>query len=261
MDQAILVVSFGTSYNESRDKNIGAIEHAIKAAFPEYDVCRAFTSQMILDKLKMRDGIEIDNVRMALDRATDNRVRRIIVQPTHLMDGFEYMKLVNILKEYAHQFEEMLLGAPLLSDDRDFDLVIEIITEATRQFDDGETAICWMGHGTEAASNGVYTKLQHKLRERGYAHHYIGTVEEGPLVEELVHAVNEKGIYRRIILEPLMVVAGDHANHDMAGNGEDSWKKRFQAAGYQVEYLLRGLGELAGIQNLYAEHVRKAVKI
>ncbi len=260
-DQAILVVSFGTSYNESRKKNIGAIERTIAEEFPEYDICRAFTSRMIIDKLKKRDGLEIDSVNMALDRAIDHGVRKMIVQPTHLMNGYEYMKLVDILKGYENRFEKMMLGAPLLTDDRDFDAVIQAITAVTASFDDGETAVCLMGHGTEAVSNRIYRELQEKLIAAGYENYYIGTVEEGPLVEELIHAINKKGIYQRVVLEPLMVVAGDHAHHDMGGDSEDSWKNRFESAGYKVECLLRGLGEIPEIRDIYVDHVRNAAEM
>lgn len=223
-NQVVMVVSFGTSYNDSREATIGAIEAAVADRFPEYEVRRAFTSQIIIDKLKERDGLEIDNVGEALDRAVEDGVRTLVVQPTHLMDGFEYTDLADELAEYEDQFGQIVLAKPLLTDDADYDAVVTAITEATASYDDGETAVCFMGHGTEADSNAVYSALQEKLTGAGYENYYIGTVEAEPALEDVLDAVNAKGVYKKVVLRPLMVVAGDHANNDMAGDDEDSWK-------------------------------------
>ena len=257
-DQAILVVSFGTSYNDSRDITIGAAEKAIEEAFPEYDVRRAFTSQIIIDKLKERDGIEIDNVTEALDRAVEDGVKTLIVQPTHLMDGYEYNDVVDEVAAYADQFEQVVIGEPLLTSDEDFENVVKAIKEATAEYDDGETAICFMGHGTEADSNEVYEKLQETVAAEGYENYYIGTVEASPSLEDVLELVNA-GDYKKVVLEPLMVVAGDHANNDMAGEEEGSWKTEFEAAGYEVECLMKGLGELEEIQQMYVAHTQAAI--
>ncbi len=256
---AILVVSFGTSYNESRDITIGAIENAITKAFPDYEVRRAFTSQIIIDKLKERDGLAIDNVEEALDRAVADGVTTLIVQPTHLMDGYEYTDLKNALADYEDKFDKVVLGEPLLSSDEDFDAVIKAITEKTASYDDGETAICFMGHGTEADSNAVYAKMQEKLAASGYENYFIGTVEAEPSLDDVLTAINGKGTYTKVVLEPLMVVAGDHANNDMAGDEEDSWKTVIQGEGYEVECLLEGLGQVAAIQDIYVAHTQAAV--
>lgn len=258
-DAAILVVSFGTSYNDSRDLTIGAIEDAIAGAFPDYEVRRAFTSQIIIDKLKERDGLEIDNVTEALDRAEADGIRELVVQPTHLMDGYEYTDLVEELSDYVDRFDRILLGTPLLTSDADYDAVIAAITEHTASYDDGETAVCFMGHGTEADSNAVYASLQEKLTAAGYENYYIGTVEAEPSLEDVIAALQEKGTYTRVILEPLMVVAGDHANNDMAGGEEDSWKTVLENEGYEVECVLEGLGQIPAIQELYVEHVQDAI--
>lgn len=259
-DAAILVVSFGTSYNDSRDITIGAIEEAIAAACPEYEVRRAFTSQIIIDKLKDRDGLEIDNVGEALDRAVADGIKELMVQPTHLMNGYEYTDLAEELTDYLDKFDKIVLGEPLLTDDADFDAVIKAITERTASYDDGETAICFMGHGTEAASNGVYAKLQDMLTEEGYENYYIGTVEAEPSLDDVIAALNEKGSYKKVVLEPLMVVAGDHANNDMAGDEEDSWKIALEQEGYEVECILEGLGQLPAIQDVYVEHIKTAIE-
>lgn len=256
---AILVVSFGTSYNESRDLTIGAIEESIAKEFPDYGVRRAFTSQIIIDKLNERDGLEIDNVEEALDRAVEDGITDLVVQPTHLMDGYEYTDLADALKGYEDKFNQVILGEPLLSCDADFDAVVRAITAKTASYDDGETAVCFMGHGTEADSNSVYTKMQETLGGAGFENYYIGTVEAEPTLEDVVAALKEKGTYQKVVLEPLMVVAGDHANNDMAGEEEDSWKSILEKEGYEVECLLEGLGQIPEIQELYVEHTKAAV--
>lgn len=256
---AVLVVSFGTSYNDSRDITIGAIEEAIAKAFPDYEVRRAFTSQIIIDKLKERDGLEIDNVEEALDRAVADGITTLVVQPTHLMDGYEYTDLSNALEQYKDKFDKVVIGAPLLTEDADYDAVIAAITAHTASYDDGETAICFMGHGTEAASNVVYSTLQDKLTAAGYENYYIGTVEAEPSIDDVLEALNAKGTYKKVVLEPLMVVAGDHANNDMAGDEEDSWKTILTDAGYEVECLIEGLGQISEIQQIYVQHTQAAV--
>lgn len=259
-DTAILVVSFGTSYNESRDLTIGAIEKRIADAFPEYEVRRAFTSQIIIDKLKERDDLEIDNVEEALDRAVADGIKNLIVQPTHLMDGYEYTDLSDALENYKDKFEKTSMAAPLLSDDADIDSVIQAITKKTASYDDGETAICFMGHGTEADSNQVYAEVQKHLTEQGYENYYIATVEASPTLEDVMAVWKEKGNYKRVVLEPLMVVAGDHANNDMAGDEDDSWKSILTKEGYEVECILEGLGQVEEIQDIYVEHTKKAME-
>ena len=260
-DTAIMVVSFGTSYNDSRDITIGAIENAIADAFPQYEVRRAFTSQIIIDKLKERDGLEIDNVQEALDRAAADGIKNLIVQPTHLMDGHEYTDLKDELEGYKDSFENISLGAPLLTSDEDFEAVIKAITDATASYDDGETAVVFMGHGTDADSNEVYAKLQEKLTADGFEHYYIGTVEATPSLDDIKAALKEAGTYKKVVLEPLMVVAGDHANNDMAGDEDDSWKSQLTAEGYEVECLIHGLGENEAIQQIYVEHTQAAVDV
>ena len=195
----------------------------------------------------------------ALDRAVDNKVKNLVIQPTHLMNGLEYTDLVNEVAEYSDAFEKVAVGEPLLTTDDDFKAVIKAITEATAEYDDGETAICFMGHGTEAESNQVYSKMQDMLTDAGYKNYYVGTVEASPTVEDVLAAVQAGG-YKKVVLEPLMIVAGDHANNDMAGDEEGSWKKTFEDAGYEVTCLVRGLGEMEAIQQLFVEHAKAAVE-
>ena len=243
-EQELLVVSFGTSFNDSRRLTIGAIEGSLAESFPDWSVRRGFTSQIIIDHVLSRDGVAIDNVSEALNRAADNGVKTLVVQPTHLMDGFEYNDLVDELAGFADAFEAIAVGEPLLSSEEDFAAVAEAIVQATAEYDDGETAICFMGHGTEAESNGV--------------NYFIGTVEAEPSVEDLLAAV-QAGDYKRVVLRPLMIVAGDHANNDMAGDEEDSWKSVFESAGYEVECVLSGLGELDAIRDLFVQHAQAAM--
>ncbi len=254
----ILVVSFGTSFNDSRRETIGAIESAIEEAFPDYSVRRAFTAQIIIDHIERRDGIHMDNVYEALERAIDNGVENLVVQPTHLMHGFEYDELMEELAEYADAFENIVIAEPLLTSDEDFKAVEEEITAETADYDDGETAIVFMGHGTEHEYNKIYAQMQDLLTQDGFENYYIGTVEAEPSLEDVMKAMEGKG-YTKVVLEPLMVVAGDHANNDMAGDEEDSWKSQLEDAGYEVTCLLRGLGSFDAVQDLYVEHTREAI--
>ena len=257
-DQELMVVSFGTSYNDNRRLTIGAIENAMEQAFPDYSVRRGFTSQIIIDHVKSRDGVAIDNVGEALKRAVDNEVKTLVIQPTHLMNGLEYNDLVDEVAQYSDAFEKVAIGEPLLTSDDDFKAVIKAITDATAEYDDGETAICFMGHGTEADSNAVYAKMQDMLADEGYENYYVGTVEATPSLEDVIAKVKE-GDYKKVVLEPLMIVAGDHANNDMAGDEDGSWKTEFEKAGYDVTCLVRGLGELEPIQQLFVEHAQAAI--
>lgn len=256
-EQELLAVSFGTSYGDSRRRTIGAIEDAIERAFPGYAVRRAFTSRFIIGLVKSRDGVAIDGVSEALERAVENGVKRLVIQPTHMMSGLEYSGLVKEAARYRDCFEQMSIGAPLLTSDEDFYGVIRAVTEVTVSYDDGETAVCLMGHGTDAEANQVYGRMQELLTADGYENYYVGTVEAAPALADVLASVGH-GRYKRVVLMPLMIVAGDHANHDMAGDGENSWKSVFSAAGYEVVCLLQGLGELEGIQQLFVEHARTA---
>lgn len=257
-EKELLVLSFGTSYNDSRRLTIGAIEKSLQEAFPEYAVRRGFTANIVIDHVNERDGILIDDVEAAMERAIDNGVKTLVVQPTHLMNGLEYNELYEQVANYADAFEQVAFGEPLLTSDEDFECVETAITDWTAEYNDGETAIVFMGHGTEAESNEVYTKLQDMLKEDGHDNYFIGTVEAEPSLETVLAAV-EAGGYKKVVLEPLMVVAGDHANNDMAGDEEDSWKTAFESAGYEVECLLRGLGENEAIRELYVKHAQAAI--
>lgn len=251
--QELLVVSFGTSFNDSRRETIGAIENALEEAYPDWSVRRAFTAQIIIDHVESRDGLHIDNVTEALDRAIENGVEKLVVQPTHLMAGLEYEELEATLAEYADAMD-ITLGVNLLNSDEDFEAIISAITDATKEYDDGETAIVFMGHGTEAESNAVYAKMQEMITADGYENYYIGTVEAEPSLEDVMQAIDGKG-YTKVVLRPLMVVAGDHANNDMAAEDDpESWYSILTAEGYDVTCVLEGLGQIEAVRDLYVEH-------
>lgn len=257
-EEELLVISFGTSFNDNRRLTIGAIEEAMEKAFPAYSVRRGFTSQIIIDHVKSRDGEVIDNVGEALNRAIANGVKNLVIQPTHLMNGLEYNDVVNEVAQYADAFDSIVIGQPLLTSEEDFRIVADALVESTASYDDGKTAICFMGHGTEAESNQVYAKMQKLLTESGHTNYFVGTVEAAPTLEDVL-ALVQAGAYERVVLQPMMIVAGDHANNDMAGDEEDSWKSVFEAAGYQVVCEIRGLGEIKAIQDLLVAHAQAAI--
>lgn len=257
-ENELLVLSFGTSFNDSRRLTIGAIENDLEAAFPEYSVRRGFTANIVIDHVNRRDGEKIDDIGESLDRAAANGVKRLVVQPTHLMNGIEYDELCGKIADYSDAFEKVVIGDPLLTSDEDFQTVADAIVDWTKDYDDGETAIVFMGHGTEAESNAVYQKMQDLLTSGGHTNYFVGTVEAAPSLDDVIAAV-KAGTYKKVVLEPLMVVAGDHANNDMAGDEDDSWKSAFEKEGYEVTCLLRGLGENEAIRQLYVAHAQAAV--
>ena len=279
-ENEILVVSFGTSFNNSRVADIKGIEDALQAAYPDWSVRRAFTAQIIINHVQARDGEKIDNVNQALDRAVNNGVKNLIVQPTHLMHGAEYDELIGELDNCKNQFESVQVAEPLLGEvgadatviNADKKAVAEILTaEAVKTAgydsldaakEDG-TAFVFMGHGTSHTAKVSYSQMQTQMKELGYDNVFIGTVEGEPeetACEAVIDAVAEAG-YTKVILRPLMVVAGDHANNDMAGGDEDSWLSMFKASGKfdSVDTQIAGLGEIEGIQQIYVEHTADAM--
>ena len=279
-ENELLVVSFGTSFNDSRTADIGGIEKALAAAYPDWSVRRAFTAQIIINHVEARDGECIDNMQQALDRAVENGVKNLVVQPTHLMHGAEYDELTEAVNEYADKFDSVEIAEPLLGEvgadaeavNDDKEKVAEYITaEAVKDagYDDLEaakedgTAFVFMGHGTSHTAKVSYSQMQTQMNELGYDNVFIGTVEGEPeetACEAVIEAVKEAG-YKKVILRPLMVVAGDHANNDMAGDDEDSWKSQFDASGAfdSVECQIAGLGEIADVQQLYVDHAAAAI--
>lgn len=258
-EKELLLVSFGTSYLDTLEKTLGEIYRYMEEQFPDYVVEDAFTSQMIIDRLRKRDGIFVSYVDDAVKYAAQHNVHNLVLQPTHLMAGLEYQDLLDAVESYRHLLENVTIGKPVLSAEEDFDWMIRILTDELNGYCDGKTAICLMGHGSEAKANEVYDMLQERFCQKGYTDYLVGTVEAKPALADLVHRV-EQGSYERVVLVPLMMVAGDHANSDMAGEEDDSWKSTFEAMGKEVVILMRGLGELKGIQELIADHARAAMK-
>ena len=279
-DNEILVVSFGTSFNDSRVADIKGIEDAIQEAFPDWSVRRAFTAQIIINHVQARDGEKIDNVDQALQRAVDNGVKNLIVQPTHLMHGAEYDELMKAVEEYKDNFETVKVAEPLLGEvgtdaaviNADKKAVAETLTaEAvkTAGYDSLEAAkedgvaFVFMGHGTAHVAKVSYSQMQAQMEDLGYDNVFIGTVEGEPedtACEAVIDKVAEAG-YTKVILRPLMVVAGDHANNDMAGDDDDSWKSMFNASGKfdSVDTPIAGLGSIADIEKIYVQHTTDAI--
>ena len=279
-ENEILVVSFGTSFNDSRAEDIGGVEKALQAAYPDWSVRRAFTAQIIINHVQARDDEKIDNMDQALERAVDNGVKNLVVQPTHLMHGAEYDELTEAVENYKDKFESVKIAEPLLGEvgadetaiNEDKAAVAEAITaEAvkTAGFDSLDatkeegTAFVFMGHGTSHTAKISYSQMQTQMEQLGYENVFIGTVEGEPedtACEAVIEKLKEAG-YKKVILRPLMVVAGDHANNDMAGDDDDSWKSQFEASGVfdSIDTQIAGLGEIDAIQQLYVAHTQAAI--
>ena len=280
-ENEILAVSFGTSFNDSRVADIKGIEDALQEANPDWSVRRAFTAQIIINHVQARDGEKIDNVDQALERAVDNGVKNLVVQPTHLMRGAEYDELVEAVENYKDKFETVKIAEPLLGEvgadadavNSDKEAVAKALTaEAVKDAgydsldaakEDG-TAFVFMGHGTSHTAKVSYSQMQTQMKDLGYDNVFIGTVEGEPeetSCESVIDAVEKAG-YKKVVLRPLMVVAGDHANNDMAGDDDDSWLSMFKASGKfdSVDTQITGLGEIKDIQQIYVDHTAEAMK-
>ena len=277
-ENELLVVSFGTSFNDSRVADIKGIEDALQAAYPDWSVRRAFTAQIIINHIQARDGEKIDNMTQALDRAVANGVKNLVVQPTHLMHGAEYDEMCEAIEAYKDQFESVSIAEPMLGEvgsdatviNADKEAVAKAITaaavseagfESLEAAKDAGTAFVFMGHGTAHVAKVTYSQMQAQMQNLGYENVFIGTVEGEPeetSAEAVIEAVKAAG-YTNVILRPLMVVAGDHANNDMAGSDDDSWKTVFEAAGFTVDCQIHGLGEIADVQALYVAHTKAAI--
>ena len=277
-ENELLVVSFGTSFNDSRVADIKGIEDALQAAYPDWSVRRAFTAQIIINHIQARDGEKIDNMTQALDRAVANGVKNLVVQPTHLMHGAEYDEMCEVIEAYKDQFESVSIAEPMLGEvgsdataiNADKEAVAKAITaaavseagfESLEAAKDAGTAFVFMGHGTAHVAKVTYSQMQTQMQNLGYENVFIGTVEGEPeetSAEAVIEAVKAAG-YTNVVLRPLMVVAGDHANNDMAGSDDDSWKTVFEAAGFTVDCQIHGLGEIADVQALYVAHTKAAI--
>ena len=280
-ENELLVVSFGTSFNESRAEDIGGVEKALAEAYPDWSVRRAFTSQIIINHVQARDGEAIDNMEQALQRAADNGVKNLIIQPTHLMHGTEYDQLSTAVENYKDKFETVKISEPLLGQvgadasevNTDKENVAKAVTaeavtatgyESLEAAAEDGTAFVFMGHGTSHTAKVTYSQMQTQMDNLGYANVFIGTVEGEPeetACEVIIDKVKTAG-YKKVVLRPLMVVSGDHANNDMAGDDEDSWKSMFTADGSfeQIDCQIAGLGRISDIQQIYVAHTGEVME-
>ena len=277
-ENELLVVSFGTSYNDSRVNDIKSIEDALQEAYPDWSVRRAFTAQIIINHIQARDGEKIDNMTQALERAVANGVKNLVVQPTHLMHGAEYDEMCAAIDDYRDNFDAVSIAEPLLGEvgsdasviNADKEAVAKAVTAAAVEasgFDSLEAAkeagaaFVLLGHGTAHVARVSYSQMSTQMQQLGYENVFIGTVEGEPeetACESVIEEVRAAG-YTTVILRPLMVVAGDHANNDMAGSDDDSWKPMFEDAGFTVDCQIAGLGGIADIQALYIAHTQAAI--
>ncbi len=279
-ENELLVVSFGTSFNDSRAEDVKGIEDALAEAYPDWSVRRAFTAQIIINHVEARDDEVIDNMQQALDRAVENGVKNLVVQPTHLMHGAEYDEMTEAINGYKDKFESVAIAEPMLGEVGDDATVINddkkavaqaITDEACKEagFDsmdaaaEAGTAFVFMGHGTSHTANITYDQMQTQMENLGFKNAFIGTVEGKPedtACDKVIEKVKEAG-YKNVVLRPLMVVAGDHANNDMAGDDEDSWKSQFVASGNfeNVDTQIAGLGRIEAVEQLYVDHTKAAI--
>jgi sirohydrochlorin cobaltochelatase len=254
--KALLVISFGTTHRDTRRKTIDASEQVLADAFPDHDLKRAFTAKKIIRILRDRDGVDVDTVHQAAEKILKNGYWEVLVQPLHVLNGSEYHELLRELSPFAKKFDRLAVGAPLLSSPEDYVNLVEAVADEIPELKEGETVV-FMGHGTEHPANASYPALDYTFKRQGYKQVHIGTVEGIPDFDDVIQQLEESGA-KKVYLLPMMVVAGDHAKNDMAGVDEDSWKSRLEAAGYSVEAKLVGLGEMAGIQQMYVDHACKA---
>lgn len=254
--RAILAVSFGTSHNDTCKKTIGRIEDEIRSSYPGYPVYRAWTSKIIRRKLLKRDHAEILSVCEAMERMANDGIREVIVQPTHMLNGMENERMAEDVASYQSEFETIVIGDPLLTTAGDCEKVIRAVTEEIHPAED--EILVYMGHGTAHYANFVYPALNYMLKDMGYDNVLIGTVESYPSLENVLREM-KKGSRKKVLLAPFMVVAGDHAKNDLAGEDEDSWKRIFEKEGYEVSCILKGLGEFEGIRKIYLSHIEAAI--
>lgn len=255
--KAMLIVSFGTSYEDTRKKTIEAIEHTLEECFPEHKIYRAWTSRMILEKIRERDGIYIDTVPEAMERMKSDGITDITVQPTHVINGVENDQMKKDALAYKDSFHSIVFGDPLLTSETDNETAAYAVADEFSWISE-QDALVLMGHGTTHYANTVYAALDYRFKDMGYKNIFVGTVEAFPSMQSLMRMIKEFGP-RKVILAPFMIVAGDHARHDMSGDDPNSWYSQFLAAGYHVDCIMKGLGEYKGIRDLFAEHAKKTV--
>ncbi len=256
--KALLVVSFGSSFIENREASIDVTDQTIHEAFPEYDLYTAFTSEIIIDVYKDRDGVIYDTVSEAIEKIYKGKYGHVLVVPTLVINGEEYDQMMDAIEPFEDKIDSIVVSNPLLTEIGDYDRVAEALIAELPEVDEN-TAVVLMGHGTHHHANSAYPTLDYTFKHMGREDVYIGTVEGAPPFDQVAKDIEDKG-YDKVFMMPLMIVAGDHAHNDMAGDEEDSWKLMFKAKGYDVDYAMKGLGELPAIREMFVEHAIEALE-
>lgn len=255
--KAILVVSFGTSYIDTLEKTIAAIEKEIQQHYPDYTVYRAFTSQIIINKLQKTHNIKIDTVNEAMEKIVNEGYTSVICQPTHIMHGMEYEKMISMIAPYKNSINDIRYGVPLLSSSNDYDKVVDAVMQQNNYLSQKDILIL-IGHGTEHFADASYAALNYRFCANGYDNVLVGTVEGYPDMETVFKKLQKRKA-NTVYITPFMIVAGDHANNDICGDEENTWKTKIAAQGYTVKPILKGLGEYKGIRNIFIEHIQNAI--
>ncbi len=247
----IIVASYGTSYNKTRTITIGGIESAFYETFFDYKIERVFTAEMFISKLKKRDGIKILNIEDALEKALREGIEEVVIQPTFVLPGNELNKFIERAKKYEKKFKKLIISTPLINCEDDMKQVADIFIERAEEFDNKHTAICIMGHGNDSDSNKMYKEMESYLHSVGKTNFFVGTVHEDSSTDQIIKTLKRQGGYKNVVLIPMMITAGEHIIHDMAGDGDESWKTIFNKAGYNVICVFEGMGQWYSIQKMF----------
>ena len=258
-EKGILIVSYGSSYKEAREKSIGGIENAIAKAFPEYNVYRAFTSMSIVERIWEKEGYRVDSIEEALERALADGVCKMVIIQTHLVKGIRYDAMERAVASYKERFEELRVAEPVLSIDANSSAFAEGLADIGASYDDGKTAVCFVGHGIDEDTGSAYRILQCHLSDKGHENYYVGTLSMKPTCDDLVKEIQKKREVQRVILVPLMLVAGYHVRKDLIGTSEKSWVNIFKKAGFEVESVKSGLGEEKFVQNIFVDYLKNVI--
>lgn len=252
--KAILVISFGTSYDDTRNNTIGAIEEDIKKAYPNYEVRRAFTSKTIVSKLKERDNLQIANINQAMENLIKDKFETVICQPTYIINGYEYYDMIKEINIFKNKFKSLQIGTPLLTSTQDYYDIVNSINKEMPKLDFND-ALLLVGHGTKHFSNSAYAALDYQFKDNGNKNIFVGTIENYPNLNTVLKQIKALN-FKKIYLMPFMIVAGEHAINDIAGNNMASWKTTFENEGFEVELILKGLGEYQSIRKIYIKHTK-----
>lgn len=255
--KAILVVSYGTSRIDTIENTIGAIESAIAKANADHEVRRAFTSRSVIDTIREKYAEIIDNAEQALDKLIDDGIKAVAIQPTHILCSYDCDSLVSIAEKYKDKFEAVSMGAPLLTSDNDYTMLVNALADEAAEYSCDDTALIFVGHGTEHIANHTYSKLQDTFASSGRVNCFVATLNAGPSLNDVAASVKADG-YQKVVLRPLMIAAGVHTLRDIAGD-DGSWKSAFEAEGFEVRCIMKGMGELQAVQDIYAAHASAAV--